>query len=69
MLKPDVRSFKNKEDCYDRCRVCGTPLVVLPDDRRQGYCFDCFVPLETSMREFCTRVPELEASLAAPARH
>ena len=69
MLRPDVRAFKNRGDGYDRCRRCGVSLVVLPDDRRQGYCFDCFDPLETSVKGFVSRIPENEAAMPQPCRH
>jgi len=69
ILRPDVRAFKNREDSYDRCRKCGTALVILPDDRRQGYCHDCFEPLDISMHEFCARIPQPEASFGFPERH
>lgn len=28
------------------CRKCGTRVILLPNDRRQGYCFDCLDLLE-----------------------
>jgi hypothetical protein len=28
------------------CRRCGVRLYVLPDDRRLGFCFDCYDPSE-----------------------
>lgn len=69
MLKPDVRAFKNKADGFDRCRSCGTSLVVLPEDRRQGFCYDCFDPLETSVKGFAARIPDAEATMNVPHRH
>ncbi|MBI5000504.1 MAG: hypothetical protein HZB92_03110 [Euryarchaeota archaeon] len=32
-----------------RCRRCGTAVKVLPDDRRMGYCFDCFDPIDVKV--------------------
>jgi hypothetical protein len=37
----DSRSFDLPEDRLSRCLFCGKDLVVLPDDRRGGACFDC----------------------------
>lgn len=37
----DLRSFESAEERLARCLFCGKDLVVLPDDRRGGYCFDC----------------------------
>jgi len=38
----DHRATCSSEDRYQRCMFCGKELVVLPDDRREGACFDCF---------------------------
>ena len=40
-IRPDVRSFENSADMFGHCRKCGCQLVVLPEDRRFGFCFDC----------------------------
>ena len=45
MLQPDNRHFGERVDAYGACRKCGCNLIILPDDRRQGFCFDCFDPL------------------------
>lgn len=45
-LRPDVRRFPEDEDARATCRRCGLRIVVLPDDRRLGYCFDCYDPSE-----------------------
>ncbi|MGI0070697.1 MAG: hypothetical protein ACRECT_01260 [Thermoplasmata archaeon] len=37
----DVRAFESSEEGLTHCLFCGKDLVVLPDDRRQGRCFDC----------------------------
>jgi hypothetical protein len=37
----DVRVFESSEERLSRCVFCGKGIVVLPDDRRQGACFDC----------------------------
>jgi hypothetical protein len=47
-LRPDARRFASPDERLMRCRHCGTRLVVLPDDRRQGFCFDCFDLLDAN---------------------
>jgi hypothetical protein len=37
----DHRVFSTSEDRFQRCAFCGKEIVVLPDDRRGGSCFDC----------------------------
>jgi hypothetical protein len=37
----DIRSLDSSEERLSHCVFCGKDLVVLPDDRRQGSCFDC----------------------------
>jgi hypothetical protein len=37
----DSRASAPSEDRYQRCMYCGKDIVVLPDDRRGGCCFDC----------------------------
>lgn len=49
-IRPDVRSFENSADMFGRCRKCGCQLVVLPDDRRFGFCFDCLDFLSISKK-------------------
>jgi len=48
-LRPDVRHFSDGGDRLARCRKCGTRIVLLPDDRRQGFCFDCYDTLEVTV--------------------
>jgi hypothetical protein len=46
MLAPaDSRRFLAGEDRFQRCAFCNRELVVLPNDRRGGACFDCLVLL------------------------
>jgi hypothetical protein len=40
-LSPDRRSFASAEEKLQHCICCDKDLVVLPNDRRRGYCFDC----------------------------
>jgi hypothetical protein len=49
LLFADPRSFSTSEDRFQHCTVCGKDLVVLPNDRRGGACFDC---LSLSALEF-----------------
>ncbi|MCI4369031.1 MAG: hypothetical protein L3K09_05675 [Thermoplasmata archaeon] len=37
----DQRSFSSPEERYQACTYCGKGVVVLPNDRRAGACFDC----------------------------
>ncbi len=37
----DSRSFGVSDERFAHCLFCGKGLVVLPDDRRGGSCFDC----------------------------
>jgi hypothetical protein len=40
-LSSDARSFPLADERFQQCAVCGKDLVVLPNDRRGGACFDC----------------------------
>ncbi len=37
----DNRGFATADERYARCLFCGKEMVVLPNDRRAGSCFDC----------------------------
>ena len=37
----DRRVSLGPEERYDECDVCGTCLVLLPNDKRECRCFDC----------------------------
>ena len=37
----DIRSFESPDERYAHCLFCGRDLVLLPNDRREGSCFDC----------------------------
>lgn len=41
-LRPDNRRFSNEAERLGACRKCGCSLILLPRDKRQGYCFECF---------------------------
>src|SRR3989442_1953118 len=45
-IHPDMRRLSDGGGREARCRKCHVRIVVLPDDRRQGYCFDCYDSLE-----------------------
>ena len=46
----DTRKNASPKDGVGVCRKCGSTIVVLPNDRRHGYCYDCFDPLESDER-------------------
>ncbi len=37
----DGRAFSTPEERFQPCLYCGKALVLLPEDRRGGACFDC----------------------------
>ncbi|HZY70798.1 MAG TPA: hypothetical protein VFF67_07480 [Thermoplasmata archaeon] len=41
LARSDLRSFTSAEERFQHCTYCGKDLVVLPNDRRDGSCFDC----------------------------
>jgi hypothetical protein len=43
LLFSDLRGSASEEERLSRCLYCGRGLVLLPDDRRRGLCFDCIV--------------------------
>jgi len=45
-LRWDSRHFEAREDSFSTCRQCNLTLVLLPDDRRHGLCFDCYDPMD-----------------------
>jgi RNA polymerase-binding transcription factor DksA len=49
-IRTDIREFDNPSDMFGHCRKCGRQLVVLPDDQRFGYCFDCLDHLQISRK-------------------
>ena len=51
VIRPDIRAFEDFADMHGQCRKCGTSLVMLPDDRRMGYCFDCLDLLKVSRKQ------------------
>lgn len=51
-LRPDVRKAAESVERNTTCRRCGVRLRVLPDDRRLGFCFDCYDPSEVRAPPF-----------------
>ncbi|MBI4416717.1 MAG: hypothetical protein HY557_07020 [Euryarchaeota archaeon] len=51
-LRPDVRPAAEPEERVATCRRCGVRLVVLPEDRRLGFCFDCYDPSDVRAATF-----------------
>jgi hypothetical protein len=49
-IRPDIRCNQDSSDFGGTCRKCGKPLVLLPDDMRHGFCFDCIDLLDVSNR-------------------
>ena len=37
----DGRTFGGSDERFSHCLFCGRDLVLLPEDRRGGLCFDC----------------------------
>jgi hypothetical protein len=37
----DSRSFETLDERFSHCLFCGRTVVILPEDRRGGSCFDC----------------------------
>ena len=50
-LRPDVR-VAEPDERMSTCRRCGVRLVVLPEDRRYGFCFDCYDPSDVHATAF-----------------
>lgn len=70
LLFADQRSFASPEERFQHCAFCGREVVVLPNDRRQGACFDCLsllgpeaVPCPSCGEE----IPPSQRSLGCPA--
>lgn len=56
----DIRTFEASEERLSHCLFCGKDLVVLPDDRRQGSCFDCLalsIPSAVPCPQCQTEIP------------
>ncbi len=56
----DARTFAGSDDRFSHCLVCGRDLVLLPEDRRGGCCFDCLtlsVPAPMSCPDCGVTIP------------
>jgi len=70
LLFSDLRSFSSPEERFSRCLFCGRELVLLPEDRRGGACFDCLalaVAPAAACPECGTVIPGEERALGCPA--
>ena len=66
----DSRSFETTEERLSHCLFCGKDLVVLPDDRRQGSCFDCLslsLPSAAPCPQCRTEIPAEERAVGCSA--
>ena len=52
VLRPDFRRPTEEDETEASCRRCGLRLRVLPEDRRLGYCFDCYDPSEVRIEAY-----------------
>lgn len=64
LLFADHRVFPVHEDRVQNCAFCGKTLMVLPDDKRGGACFDCLVMVEPES----VPCPECQAEIPAARR-
>jgi hypothetical protein len=65
----DQRSFEAADERFSRCLFCGRYVVVLPDDRRRGACFDCLslsVPPAAICPNCGASIPGEERGLGCP---
>ena len=49
-MSVDTRRNTSSKEGMTMCRKCGCTIVALPNDRRHGFCYDCFDPLESDER-------------------
>ncbi|HZY92789.1 MAG TPA: hypothetical protein VFG07_08515 [Thermoplasmata archaeon] len=64
LLFADQRVLSASEERVRPCAFCGKSLVVLPDDKRGGACFDCLVMVEPES----VPCPECAADIPAARR-
>jgi len=70
LLFADNRTFGGDDDRFSRCLFCGKELVVLPEDRRAGSCFDCLslsVPSDHPCPECSSTIPGDERGVGCAA--
>jgi hypothetical protein len=66
----DSRSFETSDERFSSCLFCGRNIVVLPDDRRAGSCFDCLalsVAPSSACPECQTEIPGENRALGCGA--
>jgi hypothetical protein len=62
----DIRAFETPDERFAHCLFCGRDLVLLPNDRREGSCFDCLslsVPPPTPCPECGASIPGEERAV------
>lgn len=64
LLFSDQRGFAAEDERFSRCLFCGREIVLLPDDRRRGACFDCLA-LSVPPASLC---PSCGSSIAGEER-
>jgi hypothetical protein len=64
LLFSDLRGRASEEERFSHCLYCGRNLVLLPDDRRHGSCFDCLT-LSVASASSC---PNCGGSIAGDER-
>jgi uncharacterized protein with PIN domain len=69
LLFSDPRSVPAADERFSRCLYCGREIVLLPDDRRRGSCFDCLA-LAVAPASACPQcgasIPGDERALGCP---
>jgi protein-arginine kinase activator protein McsA len=55
----DARKNASSKEGTTTCRKCGCTIVLLPNDRRHGFCYDCYDPMENEER---IRIPSIMQS-------
>ena len=66
----DRRTFSAADDRFQACTYCGRDLVVLPNDRRGGACFDCLSllgPVSAPCPECAVEIPGPSRSIGCPS--
>ncbi len=69
LLFSDPRSVASSEERFSRCLYCGRELVLLPNDRRGGACFDCLalaVPPAVACPQCGSTIAGEERALGCP---
>jgi hypothetical protein len=66
----DNRGFLAPDERFSRCLFCGKEMIVLPNDRRGGSCFDCLalsVPAPRPCPNCATSIPGEERAVGCAA--